>query len=214
MSSINHADQAQSRIYNEYADKPKAVEWIRINGELGNEIEQAYCDVAESYDIDSATTYELDVLGRIVVISREFESQIDITAFQFDGNSTQFGGPFQFSAATEENVEAINNEVYRLLIRAKIANNNSDATLDSIILALNEIVKSGSARIIDNEDMSFIVSFSGPLTAQERFVLQTYDITPRPQGVKLLGFIDETSVPSFGGGYQFGGSQFVYTFGV
>ena len=216
MSDFDHAAQAQSRIYNQYHDKQKTVEWMRIHGTLCNELEGNYCDVAESYDIDSATTYELDVLGRIVVIGREFEAQVPFNPDQFGGSPSgievQFGGDFQFEPTAGKSGDALNNEIYRLLIRAKIAKNNSDATIDSIILALGEIVKSSTAKLVDHEDMSFTVEFTGPLTEVEKLVLTEFDIAPRPQGVKLRGFVDDSTIDTFGQG-QFGQSQFSYAFG-
>ncbi len=214
MSDFNHADQAESRIYNQYHDRGKFVDWMRIHGTLCNEMEQAYCDIAESYDIDSAGTEELNVIGRIVGIGRQFESLVDFAAFNFGdtGTGVQFGGAFQFRATAGITGSEVNNDIYRKLIRAKIAKNNSDATLDSIILAMGFIITSTTATIIDHEDMSFTISFAGDLTATEIFILQTYDLVPRPQGVKLRGFIIQSSVASFGGPYQFGGGQAQFNF--
>ena len=212
MSDFNHADLAQSRIYNQYHDKTKFVEWMRIHGTLCNELEGNFTDTAESYDIASATTYELDVLGRIVVIGREFESEIPLDPDQFGGEGVQFGGDFQFEPTAGRTADELNNDIYRLLILAKIAKNNSDSTLDSIILSLGEIIRSSTARIADHEDMTFTVEFTGPLTEIEKLVLTNFDITPRPQGVKLRGFVDDSAIQTFGQA-QFGSSQFSYAFG-
>lgn len=212
MSEFDHVERSVSRVYNQYHDKPKFLKWMSIHGTLCNELEGNYCDIAESYDIDSATTYELDVLGRIVVIGREFEALIPFDPDQFGGDGVQFGGDFQFEPTAGKSGDELNNEIYRLLIRAKISKNNSDATLDSIIISLGEIVKSSTARIIDHEDMTFTVDFTGPLTGVEKLVLTTFDITPRPQGVKLRGFVDDSVIDTFGQS-QFGSSQFSYAFG-
>lgn len=208
MNPIDHAEQAESRIYAQYRDKPKAVAWLRINGELANDLEEAYQGVSGSYNIDDATTYELDVLGRIVGIGRSFEGVIEYSSSQF--GRSQFGRN-QFQPTQGVTDQDLNNDTYRLLIKAKIAKNTSDATIDSIILALRLIVETDNIELIDNEDMSFEVVFDS-LTVLEKTVLSSFDIIPKPQGVNISGLVDASSVSQFGRS-QFGGSQFTYKFG-
>jgi len=207
MSIIDHKEQAQSRVYAQYRDKPKAFELIGINGELGNEIETAYQDIVLSYDIDNANTDELDVLGRIVVISRSFESLIPVESFLF--GAAQFGAA-QFRVGQGTTDQELNNDIYRLLIKAKIAKNTNDATLDCIINAIDFIIETTNIQIDDPEDMSFSFIFD-TLTALEKLVITTFDIIPKPQGVRYTGFTDLSAVAQFGR-QQFGSSQFAYKF--
>lgn len=210
MSSLDHKAQAQSRVYAQYRDKPKAYAWIGINGEIANQIEAAYCSVAESYDIDSANTDELDVIGRIVDISRSFEGSVSYDTFQF--GAAQFGGlGVQFRPLSGVTDQQLNDDIYRLLIKAKIAKNNSAATIDSIILSLMEIVDTNNVSLTDNENMSFSVTFDA-LTELEKLVLSSFNIVPKPQGVRFSGFIDSASVSQFGRS-QFSRSQFAFRFG-
>jgi len=209
MSVIDHKEQAQSRVYAQYRNKPKAFEWIAINGDLGNEIEAAYQDIILSYDIDSANTDELDVLGRIVVISRSFEALVPVESFLF--GAAQFGAA-QFRVGQGTTDQELNNDIYRLLIKAKIAKNTNDATLDGIINALDFIIETTDIKIDDPEDMSFSVIFD-TLTQLEKLVLATFNIVPKPQGVRFTGYTDLSSVTQFGR-QQFGSSQFAYKFGV
>jgi hypothetical protein len=209
MSVIDHKAQALSRVYAQYRDKENAVKWIQIPGAQANKIEAVYQDLRFTYDIDTANTDELDIIGRIVGVGRAFES-----FFQFDSSQfgrSQFGGA-QFVPAVGVNDQQVKNDTYRLLIKAKIAKNNSDATLDSIIEAIKFIVSTDSVSILDNEDMSFLVSF-GSLTSLELTVLNNFNIIPKPQGVKFDGYINQTVSPQFGRG-QFGRSQFAYKYGV
>lgn len=208
MNPIDHVDKEAARIYAQYRDKPKFVSWIGINGHLGNEIESAYQDIAGSYDIDSANTAELDILGRIVGINRSFEATIEYSSSQF--GRSQFGSS-QFQQTQGVTDAALNNDIYRLLIRAKIAKNTNDATLDGIIAAFSFIVETNGIRILDPENMGIDILFDS-LTDLEKLVLVNFDITPKPQGVELNGFIDESDVTQFGSA-QFGGAQFMYRFG-
>lgn len=207
MSEIDHKEQAQSRVYAQYRDKPKAMDWIAINGDLGNELEIAYQDIVASYDIDTANTNELDVLGRIVVIGRSFEAKVITDAFLF--GAAQFGAA-QFRPGSGVSIQNLNNDVYRLLIKAKISKNTNDATLDGIINALDFIVETAGIKIDDPEDMSFSLIFD-TLTKLEKLVITTFDIIPKPQGVRYSGFTDLAAVTQFGR-QQFGSSQFAYKY--
>jgi len=207
MNVIDHKEQAQSRVYAQYRDKPKAFEWIGINGELGNEIETVYQDIAASYDIDSANTDELDILGRIVVIGRSFESTDFSQAFLF--GAAQFGAA-QFRPGSGSTDQDLNNNIYRLLIKAKIAKNTNDATLDGIINALDFIIETQDIKIIDPEDMSFSLVFD-ELTDLERIVLTSFNIIPKPQGVRFTGYTELAAVTQFGR-QQFGSTQFAYKY--
>ena len=209
MNVIDHKEQAQNRVYAQYRDKPKTMDWIAINGDLGNEIESVYQDIALSYDIDNANTNELDVLGRIVGINRSFESEIVIDAFLF--GAAQFGSA-QFRLGSGVSIQDLNNDAYRLLLRAKISKNTNDATLDGIINALDFIVETTGIKIDDPEDMSFSVIFD-TLTALESLIITTFNIIPKPQGVRFTGYTDLSAVSQFGS-QQFGSSQFSYKYEV
>lgn len=209
MSLIDHKEQAQSRVYAQYRDKPKTMDWIAINGDLGNQIEAVYQEIANSYDIDTANTNGLDVLGRIVGINRSFESKIIIDAFLF--GAAQFGAA-QFRPGSGIAIQELNNNAYRLLLKAKISKNTNDATLDGIINALDFIVETTGIKIDDPEDMSFSIIFD-TLTALEKLIITTFDIIPKPQGVKFTGYTDLSAVSQFGR-QQFGSSQFAYKYEV
>lgn len=212
-------DIAPNRIYGQYSGdvRPKLKRWYDITRNLGCELSSVAEEIRYSYDIDDATSFELDVLGRIAGISRSFESTVELDPSAFGKGTSQFGGQItQFGASTLQESQELSNEIYRILIRAKIAKNTNDATLDGIVSALNYIVPSPSTNIIDNEDMSFSVSFSEPLTEIQRYVLNTFDIIPRPQGVEFLGYTEETAITVFGGQFEWGDTraQFGFTFGV
>jgi hypothetical protein len=205
------------RIYGEYRGdtRPKALAWYEITRILGCQLAVSADDIRYSYDIDTATTYELDVIGRIVSISRGYESELQNEPTSFGVG--QFGGQIdQFGAASIATNQDVNNQIYRMLIRAKITKNNSAATLDDIVTALNYIVPIPNTQVIDGEDMTFSVSFGAPLNDLQRFVLDTFDIIPRPQGVRFSGYVEETAITTFGGQYGWGDqhAQFGQYFGV
>lgn len=211
---------SNNRVYAQYADKPKAVKWFNIVPDIADELLGAFESVRGSYDIDKADGEQLDVIGRIVVIDRSFESQVffDVdTYFGADNDAAQFGGiDSQFETVGKSISNTVSDSIFRVLIKAKIAKNNNDATLDGVVHALSYITGSSPIQVIDNEDMTFSVSFGTTLTDIEKFVFDTFDIVPRPQGVKFLGYVDEETVTQFGGSFGWGDTRanFGLYFGV
>ena len=210
----------RSRIYAQYADKPKAVAWYNITPTMAQPLFDTFDAVRMSYDIDTAVGAQLDVIGRIVVIDRGFESFVVFdpdTYFGGDGLAPQFGGvDSQFESVGSVLSQSVSDAIFRVLIRAKIAKNNSDATLDGVATALSYITASSPIRVVDNEDMTMSVSFGSELTDIERFVFNTFDVVPRPQGVRFLGYVEETAVTQFGGAFGWGDTRanFGFYFGA
>ena len=177
---MNHEDQVDTRIYAQYRDKAKLVAWLKITAGLANQLEDVAELISASYDIDGANTQHLDIIGRIVDIGRKYNDSATLT-----------------------------DDMYRLILKSKIWKNNSDATIDSIIRGLAFIIGITDIRLVDNEDMSFSIEFTVSLTSLQRDAITYFDITPRPQGVRLSGFEEVTSTARFGSaGAQFGRSQF------
>jgi hypothetical protein len=81
-------------------------------------------------------------------------------------------------------------EIYKILLRAKISKNNSDATLDSIFTAVQYVTGIQDIRVNDYENMTFTVEFANPLTTEQRDIFNEYDLVPKPQGVDFLGFVE------------------------
>lgn len=204
-----------TRIYAQYADKPKAVQWYNITPTLGDEITDAYEAVRMSYDIDAAVGAQLDVIGRIVVIDRGFESLIVFDPdcrFGAGNKASRFGGlSARFNNRGAMVSQEVSDAIFRVLIRAKIAKNNSEATLDGVVDALSYITSANSIQVIDYENMTMSVSFGNTLNEIERFVFNTFDVVPRPQGVRFLGYTEEPAVVRFGAGFTFGDQRSRFT---
>lgn len=205
-----------NRIYAQYADKPKTVAWYNITPNMAQPLFDTFDAVRMSYDIDTAVGAQLDVIGRIVVIDRGFESFVVFdpdTYFGGVGDACQFGGiDSQFESVGEVLSQEVSDAIFRVLIRAKIAKNNNDATLDGIASALSFITESSPIRVVDNENMTMSVSFGSELTDIERFVFNTFDVVPRPQGVRFLGYVEETAITQFGGAFGFGDTRASFGF--
>ena len=189
------------RIYAQYRDKPKAVDWYQIARTLGGSIEDAAEAVRKSYDIDNASGEQLSVLGRIVVIARSFVGSIPMDPGLFDlTDGDEFGDDeAMFSALTIDQDGQLSDELYRLVIKAKIVKNNGDATIENILDGMNFLLPRAEVlRVTDGEDMSFSIEFYGQITNLERFALLNAGLVPKPQAVRFNGFLEGFEMFEFG----------------
>lgn len=183
------------RIYAQYRTKAKAVAWYNIVRSLAAELDSGANAVRVMYEIDTAVGEQLDILGRIVVIPRNFIQPVPMTPPQFAiANNTpgEFGDTSaMFSALSVDSDAQMSDELYRLIIKSKIIKNNSDATLESILFGMNFLLPNAEVlRITDSENMSFTVEFYGEITELERYAVLNAMLVPKPQGVRFNGFLE------------------------
>lgn len=189
------------RIYAQYRDKPKAVAWYEIARKLGGSIEAAAQAVRKSYDIDTAVGEQLNVIGRIVVAPRSFVGSIPMNPALFDlTDGDEFGDDgAMFSALMIDQDGQLSDDLYRLVIKAKIIKNNGDATIESILDGMNFLLpRADVLRVTDGEDMSFSIEFYGQITNLERYALLNAGLVPKPQAVRFNGFLEGFGMVEFG----------------
>ncbi|MCK9802081.1 DUF2612 domain-containing protein [Pseudomonas sp. MAFF 302030] len=189
------------RIYAQYRDKPKAVAWYAIARAFGGSIEAAAQAVRKSYDIDTAVGEQLNVIGRIVVAPRSFVGAMPMNPGLFDlTDGDEFGDDeAMFSALTIDQDGQLSDDLYRLVIKAKIVKNNGDATIENILDGMNFLLpKANVLRVTDGEDMSFSIEFYGQITNLERFALLNAGLVPKPQAVRFNGFLEGFDMVEFG----------------
>lgn len=199
------------RIYAQYRNQPNAVKWYKIIPDMAGQFIVAFDAVRASYDIDKAEGDQLDVIGRIVVIDRSYEAGIVFKTSNWGGSKIQFGAKKSQFANTTGKIDAeVSDIIFRKLIKAKIVKNNSDATIDGILQAIEFITGDNRARVIDPGDMTFSVAFGKTLTEIDKMLLSQFDILPRPQGVRFAGYTDPVYKTIWGGAYVWGNglSQF------
>lgn len=188
-----------NRIYAQYRNSPKLIKWLDIVPSIASELTSVAESVRSSYDIDNATTYELDIIGKIVVQPRNFETQVEVEMLQLGQPKAQLGGSSsQLKNASAKISTDVSNEIYRTLIRAKIAKNTADGTIDSILKSVSFITGVESIVLVEGADMSFGLNFIETLTPLQRFMIQTFPIIPKPQGVRFLGFVEEKGLTKLG----------------
>lgn len=198
---VQTVSTAPDRIYAQYRNKPKAVAWYHIVKSLADKIGDAANAVRIMYDIDRAVGNQLDVIGRIVVVSRNFVENVTLNPGLFaEPDGSEFGDESAiFSSLNIDSDTVMSDDIYRLVIKSKIIKNNSDATIESILFGLNFLLPTANfLRLVDNEDMSFSAEFYGEISELQRWALLNVNLIPRPQGVKFNGFVEGFDYVQFG----------------
>lgn len=186
---------APSRIYAQYRNKPKAVAWYNITRRLAAQIADVATAVRITYSIDNAQGEQLDIIGRIVVVPRDFMGEVTMETAMCASDAN---GPAEFgdtsamcSVPSVDQSMTMSDKLYRLAIKSKILKNNSYATIEDIIGGMNFLLPNAQVtRLVDGEDMSFSVEFYGQITDLERWALVNASFVPKPQGVKFNGFLE------------------------
>lgn len=185
--NMDHVARAKSRVINEYRSKPRMTKWLTMLPEIANEqLERALDQVYGSYDVDTVSGEQLDVIGRIVGVPRPILRGAAYDVFGYSGNDTYTNynvAPYIGDGAMVDT--PLNNDLYRKLVKAKIARNVSDGTIDSIIELVEMIIDIKVTALIDNGDMTFDIGIASELDNTTEYLLNNFDIIPRPQGVRL-----------------------------
>lgn len=166
--TFDHSAQAAKRIAWRYRNATKFGQWIDTLPAIGQT------------EIETTAVQIRDVLD----LDNAVSWQLDIIgAIVGQGRTDQL---------------LFDDENYRIAIRARIAKNNSDATIDGIREAVEFIISDTVFEVVDNLDMSFVITLENPLSDTVKDLILNVGIIPRPQGVKLTGFVNPEELPVFG----------------
>ena len=193
-----------TRIYAQYRGKPRAVAWYNITRTIGGQFADVFHDIRTSYNIDTATTDELNVIGRIVVMDRGYEGQIIFDPIRWGSGSRWGGSGVRHMTPVGAGSLEVSNDIYRILLKAKVAKNNSNATVEGILQSIATITDIQAVRMFDYEDMSFAIEFGEALDSVTRFTLNNFNVIQKPQGVRFTGYTETPLNTYWGGLYAWG----------
>lgn len=184
---MDHVVRAKSRIINEYRNKQRMVRWLTITPEIANDhIEMPLDKIFGSYDVDVVTGQMLDIIGRIVGVGRPILRAAEFDVFGYLGNDSYTNYNIAPYIGDGEAVDApLNNDLYRKLVKAKIARNISDGTADSIIQLIEIIIGVKVTALVSNVDKSFDIGVASALDNTTLYLIENFDLIPRPQGTRI-----------------------------
>ena len=192
---VTNESDAPNRIYAQYRNKSKAVAWYNITRGLATQIADVAAAVRIMYAIDVAQGEQLDVIGRIVVIPRDFMGKVTMETAMCAvpvNDPAEFGDTSAMCSAVSVDADmSMSDDLYRLAIKSKIIKNNSYSTIEDVMSGMNFLLPNAQVtRLVDGEDMSFSVEFYGQISDLERWALVNASFVPKPQGVKFNGFLE------------------------
>ncbi len=152
-------------VTSEHADKPNFMAWLTYLLCMVDDATACASSFNDALDLDSAAGVQLDLLGSIVGVARTLDFQPS------DGSSA-----------------VVDDDTYRLMLRAKIARNHWDGTITGIQSLWADLFGSVPAYLVlhDNQDMTMTAIVIGLASAIQQDLVNHGYILPKPQGVGLL----------------------------
>lgn len=149
-----------------------------------DQVSQVLVKMDTALDLDAAKGVQLDMLGATVGAART-------VSFQPSGGVSP----------------VLDDDTYRLYIKAKIAQNQWDGTIVSLYPIWQSLFPGGSIVIIDNQNMTASITLVGAFTSIIQDLITNGYIVPRPEGVLyeylfgVLPFFGFGSSPGFIAGF-------------
>ena len=156
-------DTYLNNITSQHRDKPKFIAWLSANITIVDNIYSTLKSMDDNFDLDNAIGNQLDTIGTIIGRDRTLE-------FQPLNN---------FSPILDD-------DTYRLVLKAKVAMNNWDGTIPQIYEIWATIFGGDndlSLQLQDNQDMSFDAYITGYVDQIQQDLIQHGYIVPKPEGV-------------------------------
>ena len=216
-------EEYKARLIKQYFYKEKAGAEIELQAGTWEKAYNLLLEFPDQFDVDSAFGNQLDIIGRIVGVNRIVPFVIDKIRFGFDGDSSARGMADAFDSSVESAIffealeqpyanQELDDEDFRLFIKAKISSNASSAYMVSDErLGINKVLQSflSGAYAIDNLDMTLLLFVPDNIDDERIRLIEGLNLLPKPQGVRyrLVRYFVESD--SFG----FDGDAFALGFG-
>ena len=187
-------------VTSEYQSSAKLIAFLTAALQKLDDVSQCANGLVEDFDLDEAVGVQLDTLGVILGRSRTLTLTTPITGAFFtwqvtgatyDGLGWE-SGVWQSPANTTTELVTLPDDIYRLVLKAKVAINNWDGNVGSLYAIWETLFADDDIQIIiqDTQRMTMILGFTGnvqwPVFQQ---LVQGGLLSVRPQAVQLLTYI-------------------------
>lgn len=147
----------------------------------------------QAWDIDTAIGTQLDQVGEWIGATRYVEQPLVSVYFSWDDViATGWGhGYWQGKHDPSTGVIALADDMYRLVLYAKIASNNWDGTRETIeSIWDNSFGDTSTLTLVDHQDMSITIGLQGiAINDVLLYILTSGRIPLKPEGVRLREYI-------------------------
>ncbi|WP_176315136.1 DUF2612 domain-containing protein [Burkholderia vietnamiensis] len=190
-------------VTSEHRDKPRFAATVAAVAQPIVDQMNVLQSMPGKFDLDNAVGVQLDDVGLWVGVSRKIRTPLTGIYFSFDIAGLGFDqgtwkGPFD----PDTGLTVLDDDTYRLVIRAKIGANHWDGTLASSAAILNSIFGADTHVFIeDHQDMSMTIGIAGKVPSAVFIALLAGGYIPlKPEGVRVAYTIVTTvdGTPMFG----------------
>lgn len=182
------SDDYVALITSEHRGAPNFVAVVRLAVQAFVDGINQFLGFVNDLDLDLAIGAQLDLIGLWVGLPRSLRIPIAGVYFSFDTAGLGFDqGIWQSSLNPNAGVTTLDDDTYRVMLRAKIASNSWNGTLGQANALLGSIFPGLQVVIKDNFDMTESIIVSGsPLSALFQQLVTTGYLSFRPAGVGLV----------------------------
>ncbi|HIH5711774.1 TPA: DUF2612 domain-containing protein [Escherichia coli] len=148
------------RITNYHAGKPKFFAHVDLSTRPLSDVSDAMSRLIPDFDIDTAVGVQLDVVGEWVGRSRRVATPVTGIYFSWDTERVGWDqGIWQGPYDPNDGFIDLSDEIYRLILKVKVAINNWDGRNDSLPPILDAATAGSGLKmqIVDNQDMTISV---------------------------------------------------------
>ena len=202
-TEIDFLEEARDRITEQFKAKDLIDRYLQLLINQQQELEQVFKDLIQLRGIDTAFGEQLDVIGRIVGQPRELLDTSLLSYFAFDGypdaqpygdlNDTSVGGFYYSYGDPLTGNTLLNDEQYRMFIKAKIIKNTTRATPEEFLNFISFVFGININNVVSEGNAEFTILVGKELNSFERLLLtyvSTYNgysapFVPKPVGVRI-----------------------------
>lgn len=198
----DYLGQARETITWQFKGKEVVDKYLQLLTSGAIEAQTTLKDLMQLRSIDTATGAQLDILGAIVGQDRVLAAIDFITYFGFENDpfadgfgelGEEVGGNFYSLGDPVAGNVALNDDTYRLFIKAKILKNKTASTTEDMIAFMDFLFGEGTVNIQEIGDAEVNIYFLRDLTTFEQGLLYYFGTTsgykqrmfPKTIGVKL-----------------------------
>lgn len=148
-----------------HSQKPLFVDHIDLITRPLTDIANAMNALITGFDIDEAIGVQLDILGKWIGRTRIVSQPISGIYFSFDTDGLGFDqGVWQGPYDPDAGFTNLSDDIYRIILKAKIAINHWDGTNETLPAILDTALKGSGLemQIIDNQDMTVSIWVFAP----------------------------------------------------
>lgn len=206
-------EELSNLLIKQYWEKPRAKGEIDLKSSTWEACRAFLAALDPAFDLPNAVGAQLDVLGRIVGISRSVPGVVPKIYFGFDINPDSRGfadkfnqlrqsGPFFDKFTIPFTDLQLGDSDYRFFIGVKASLNRASGYVSSDrYISIQDVVLSafeGRAYVIDNLDMSLTLYVSPAVSLDRLRLIQALNLLPKPQGVRYKVIVQAEPGETFG----------------